>query len=58
MMENKPTILPAEGTVVLAGKPYSVTACIRTPDGRTIPVVDIPVMSDEKWHELTRRARV
>lgn len=57
-MDNKATITPAEGTVVLANKPYNITACIHTTDGRAIPVVDIPVMSDEKWHELTRRARV
>lgn len=56
-MSKNPTITPAEGTVVLADKPYKVTACIKTPEGRTIPVVDIPVMSDEKWHELARRAR-
>ena len=56
-MIKNPTITPADGTVVLADKPYSVTACIRTPDGGTIPIVEIPIMSDEKWHELSRRTR-
>ena len=54
-MVNKATLSPAVGSMKLGGKTYAVTGCITTTDGKRIPVVNLPVMSDEKWRELSKR---
>lgn len=56
-MTKTATIQPAEGCMEIGGKNYAVTACVTLPTGGRIPVVNIPQMSDEKWHELSRRSR-
>lgn len=56
-MANNATIKPAAGAMPFGDKNYTVTAVIHTTDGRTVPVLDIPVMTDETWHKLAGRRR-
>lgn len=56
-MLNDAKITPADGLIEIFGKTYTITACINTADGRTIPVANIPVMSDDKWNELVAQAK-
>ena len=54
-MDNNVTLLQAEGQMSVGGKTYDVDACVKLPSGQLIPVVNIPLMSDEKWHALARK---
>lgn len=57
-MANKTiTIVPADGVFTLGCKLCNITACINIPDGRMIPMVDIPIMSDEKWTDLVAQQK-
>lgn len=43
-------------TVKINGKDVPVIDHIKTEDG-TVPLVDIKLMSDETWRELTERSK-
>lgn len=36
--------------IEICGQEYPVTDWVRTDRGETIPLVDVPMMSDYKWH--------
>lgn len=44
----------AEMYEVAEGRYYPVMGMVETKSGAMLPLVDIPMMSDEKWVELTR----
>jgi hypothetical protein len=51
-MANNVQGSPASGSnMVIGSREYPINAVILTADGTCVPVVDIPQMSDEKWHE-------
>lgn len=54
-MENKTGIDRFGGSVMIGSREYPITAVCCTADGQRVPVVSIPLMSDEKWHTLTKR---
>lgn len=56
-MENKATIAHVGGSMRIGSREYPITAVLQTENGACVPVVNIPQMSDERWHELTRRSR-
>ena len=37
---------------------YPVTGTVKMPDGTTLPMLGIPMMSDERWNELPRETAV
>lgn len=37
---------------------YSIESRLSKEDGATIPVLNIPMMSDERWKELSREKEV
>ena len=41
----------------IGGKEYPVTAVVDHPTLGTIPLANIPVLSDERWHELAAKAK-
>ena len=45
-------------TYEIAGKAYPVLGYITTPQTGTVPLVDLPMMSDERWEELCRESAV
>ena len=45
----------AEMFEVTEGRFYPVMDMVEVENGVTLPLVDIPMMSDEKWVELTRK---
>ena len=56
-MENKTGIDRFGGSMRIGSREYPITAVLQTENGICVPVVNMPQMSDEKWHELTRRSR-
>ena len=56
-MTKTATIQPASGSVVIGSKEYPITASVQLSDGTHVPLADIPQMSDERWHELSKRSR-
>jgi len=53
MSEAKITKAPAGQTLAVGKNEYPVTDQLEV-DDLQIPIVDIPVMSDERWNELAR----
>ena len=45
-------------TYEIAGKVYPVLGYVTTPQTGTVPLVDLPMMSDERWEELCREGAV
>ena len=45
-------------TYEILGQKYPVTGYITVPRIGTLPLVNIPMMSDERWEELTRENAV
>ena len=48
-------VIMAEMFEVTEGRFYPVMDMVEVENGVTLPLVDIPMMSDEKWVELTRK---
>lgn len=46
------------GTYEIAGKAYPILGCVTTSQTGTVPLVDLPMMSDERWNELCRESAV
>ena len=43
-------------TYEILGRKYPVTGYITVPQIGTLPLMDIPMMSDERWEELAEEA--
>ena len=43
---------------MIAGKDYPVTGHIEISNGEVVPIVDVPMMSDEEWNRSARKNAV
>lgn len=46
------------GTYEIAGKAYPILGYVTTLQTGAVPLVDLPMMSDERWNELCREIAV
>ena len=46
------------GTYEIAGKAYPILGYVSSPQTGSVPLVDLPMMSDERWMELCRESAV
>ena len=45
-------------TYEILGRKYPVTGYVTAPQIGSVPLVDMPMMSDERWNELCRESAV
>lgn len=59
MVETKiPQGLSPKGTYEILGKAYPIVGYVTTAQTGPVPLVDLPMMSDERWNELFRESAV
>ena len=46
------------GTYEILGKAYPIVGYVTTAQTGLVPLVDLPMMSDERWNELYRESAV
>ena len=56
---QKAKVIPLEPgtTCPISGKIYPVTAVVEHPALGNVPLVDVPMMSDDRWRELVAQAK-
>lgn len=57
MIQTGKELRPQE-LITISGKEYPVIGIVETEETGTVPLVDVPMMSDLKWHKNCLKSRI